>query len=172
MFGLKPFAVVSLLFGAVFAAPAPAPVATASLTDSNGKRVILKRGEGIHLVNCEGLHYGTGTASGQISAVVYCANDSDCNNLAVGHLEKDVCVKKFSNDPGVFNIWEGSTQSCTFSTGVTFTWYIPSNAQTLPDYSYVGTASNGYRTFAGYKDDKHLGVNYMSRQCQNIYYCL
>lgn len=72
MFALRPLAVVSLLFGAVFAAPAPAPAA--SLTDANGKPVILKRGEGIHLVNCEGSHYGTGTASGQISAVVVCCS--------------------------------------------------------------------------------------------------
>jgi hypothetical protein len=38
-----------------------------------------------------------------------------------------------------FHQWEGSSQSCTFAdTGVTFSWNIPANAQSLPNYSSVG----------------------------------
>ncbi|KAK3351417.1 hypothetical protein B0H65DRAFT_546460 [Neurospora tetraspora] len=164
MFAPKLLAVVSLLSGAVFAAPAPAPAA--ELTDADGASVLLKRGEGIHLMNCE----PTNGATNYISAVVYCANDGNCNNLSYSHSSSNVCVKSTSGSSGAYHVWEGSTQSCTFSSGVTFSWAIGKEAQTWPDYTYVGTGVNGYSTFSGYKDDKHYGVTYNSHKCRSIYY--
>ena len=43
-----------------------------------------------------------------------------------------------SGTAGSFHIWEGGPQSCTFPSGVTFGWNIPSNAQSQPNYSSVG----------------------------------
>lgn len=67
----------------------------------------------------------------------YCANDGDCNNLSVVHPNTNVCTKSRSGTRS-YHTWEGSTQSCTFGSGITFTWNIPSNAQSLPNYNYVG----------------------------------
>ncbi|KAK3403103.1 hypothetical protein B0T20DRAFT_474901 [Sordaria brevicollis] len=141
---------------------APTPVPAAKLTDRDGAPVLLKRGEGIHLMNCD----PSATSIGYMSAVIYCANDSDCSNPSYGHSSNNVCVMSTSN----FHTWEGSTQSCTFSTGVTFSWNIGRQAQSSPDYSYVGSGANNYRTFAGYKDDKHLGGTYNGHYCRSIYY--
>jgi hypothetical protein len=40
-----------------------------------------------------------------------------------------------------YHIWEGGSQSCTFPSGVKFTWNIPSGAQSLPNYNSVGYVS-------------------------------
>lgn len=65
MIAPKLLAVVPLLSGAVFAAPAPA----VGLTDANGAPVLFKRGEGIHLMNCE----YTGSVPSFASLVVVCS---------------------------------------------------------------------------------------------------
>ena len=44
-----------------------------------------------------------------------------------------------TNETG-YHIWEGSSQSCTFPTGVKFSWNINSNAQSLANYASVGYA--------------------------------
>ncbi|KAK1778231.1 hypothetical protein QBC45DRAFT_328947, partial [Copromyces sp. CBS 386.78] len=92
------------------------------------------------------------------------------SNLSYSHTSSNVCVKSISGLTEAYHIWKGNTQSCTFSSGVTFTWNIPSNAQSLQDYSYVGTGSNGYSTFSGYKDDKHYAIRYNAHTCHSIYY--
>ncbi len=43
-----------------------------------------------------------------------------------------------SSTSGVYHIWEGGPQQCTFPSGVTFGWNIPSNAQAQADYTSVG----------------------------------
>ncbi|KAL2265788.1 hypothetical protein VTJ83DRAFT_6888 [Remersonia thermophila] len=68
------------------------------------------------------------------------------------------------------NIWEGSEQSCTFSSGVTFSWNIDRNAQRQNDYTYVGSGWNNFRSFAGYKDNKQQGATYLNHDCKKIYY--
>lgn len=70
--------------------------------------------------------------------VQYCANDSDCSSLSYSPPSDNVCVKGTSSTSESYHIWEGSSQSCTFPTGVTFTWNIPSSAQSQPNYSSVG----------------------------------
>jgi len=39
---------------------------------------------------------------------------------------------------GNLHTWEGGAQSCTFPTGVTFSWNIPSNAQSFALGASVG----------------------------------
>ncbi|KAH6621524.1 hypothetical protein B0J18DRAFT_229071 [Chaetomium sp. MPI-SDFR-AT-0129] len=127
------------------------------------------RGEGIHLFNCRPFG-GAGVPQTWLSIVVYCANDSDCSNLTYNPPSDNVCVKGTSSSSEVYHIWEGSSQSCTFPTGVTFSWNIPSNAQSQPNYSSVGSGSNGYRSFAGHKDDHTAGPSYNYHSCEKVYY--
>ncbi len=69
----------------------------------------------------------------------YCANDADCSNYQYTIPASDACVVSTSSTPEAFNNWEGGPQSCTFpSTGVTFSWDIPSSARSQPNYSWVG----------------------------------
>lgn len=49
--------------------------------------------------------------------------------------------------------WEGGAVSGTFSSGVTFTSHINSNAQSANTGDYVGYGSNGYSNFNCYKDN-------------------
>ncbi|KUJ09212.1 uncharacterized protein LY89DRAFT_788118 [Mollisia scopiformis] len=115
---------------------------------------LAKRSEGVHLVNC----------GSEYSVVVYCPNDSDCNHSPPSG---DGCFIS-----GI-DTWEGFEQSCTFSTGTTFTWNIEAYAQSEPDYTEVGTGTNTYHNFDIYKDDQHVmyydGNGYA---CKSIYYCL
>ncbi|KAH6622684.1 hypothetical protein F5144DRAFT_517088 [Chaetomium tenue] len=130
---------------------------------------LAKRGEGIHLFNCRPFG-GAGVPQTWISIVVYCANDSDCSSLGYSPPSNNVCVKGTSTSSETYHVWEGGSQSCTFPTGVTFTWNIPSGAQSQPNYSSVGSGSNGYRSFAGYKDDHVNGASYNYHSCEKIYY--
>ncbi|KAL8393866.1 hypothetical protein RB595_003571 [Gaeumannomyces hyphopodioides] len=147
------------LFAGAMAAPAPAPVAEVAAAPAEGANVLAKRAEGIHLVNCE-------TTAGRIiySAVVYCPNDSDCNrNPGAGNS----CV------PGGIITWERSNGSCRFSTGVTFTWGIASNAQSFPNFQQVGDGGNGGTHFKIFKDDKHrMYTDGNGYSCKSIYYGL
>ncbi|KAF2111871.1 hypothetical protein BDV96DRAFT_602901 [Lophiotrema nucula] len=87
---------------------------------------LAKRAEGIHLVNC----FATGSAALLVSAVAYCPNDGSCNPGA-----SDFCEMS-SNDNDYYH-WEGAKDHCTFSSGVTFSWNLPSNAQNQATYSVV-----------------------------------
>ncbi|KAK4235384.1 hypothetical protein C8A03DRAFT_17875 [Achaetomium macrosporum] len=145
MFGLKLFAAAAILAQGVF-------------------------GEGIHLLNCRPFG-GAGVSQTWLSIVAYCANDADCNSLQYSIPDKDACIVSSSGTAESYHIWEGSSQSCTFSsTGVTFHWNIPSNAQSRPNYSSVGTGSNGFKTFAGFKDDHSTSASYSYHSCEKIYY--
>ncbi|KAL2143660.1 hypothetical protein VTI28DRAFT_10167 [Corynascus sepedonium] len=127
------------------------------------------RGEGVHLFNCRPWG-GAGVTQTWISIVVYCANDSDCSQLSYSPPRDNVCVKGVSTTEEAYHIWEGSEQSCTFPTGVTFTWNIPSDAQSRPDYTYIGSGSNGHRDFAGFKDNHGSAMSYDYHSCEKIYY--
>ncbi|KAG7285204.1 hypothetical protein NEMBOFW57_009825 [Staphylotrichum longicolle] len=127
-------------------------------------------GEGVHLFNC-GPFGAAGAPKTWYSIVAYCANDADCSSLGYNIPSNDACVKSVSGTSGQYHIWEGGPQSCTFPSGVTFSWNIPANAQSQADYTSVGSGSNGYRSFAGYKDNKVSGASYGgSHSCKKIYY--
>ncbi|TPX18959.1 uncharacterized protein E0L32_011352 [Thyridium curvatum] len=139
------------LVASVIASPAPAPAPSPDVDT----KLLAKRAEGIHLLNC--VTYST---------VVYCANDSNCNfNPGAGN----AC----SPGSGVFH-WEGGSHSCTFGgTGVTFTWAIDSNAQSYPNFQKAGTGSNGFHNFNCFKDDQHvMYTDGNGHACRSIYYCL
>ncbi|KAL8341043.1 hypothetical protein RB601_006914 [Gaeumannomyces tritici] len=155
-------ALASLFAGAAMAAPAPAPSPlseVAAAEPAEGASVLAKRAEGIHLVNCE-------NSAGRTiySAVVYCPNDSDCNrNPGAGNS----CV------PGGVITWERANGSCRFSTGVTFTWGIASNAQSFADFQQVGDGGNGGTNFRIFKDNKHrMYTDGNGNSCKSIYYGL
>ena len=133
----KTYAVASLLAG-VIGSP---------ITDTTASFKLAKRSEGIHLVNCEeGSNYiysavvvSTHVVLAWTESVLigltinaqYCANDSDCDfNPASGN----ECIP---NGGGV-TVWEGFPESCEFSTGITFSWDIESNAKSQPYFSQVG----------------------------------
>ncbi|KAK3306071.1 uncharacterized protein B0T15DRAFT_217630 [Chaetomium strumarium] len=127
-------------------------------------------GEGIHLLNCRPFG-GAGVSQTWLSIVAYCANDADCNSLQYSIPDQDACIVSSSGTSESYHHWEGSSQSCTFSsTGVTFRWNIPGNAQSQPNYSSVGTGSNGFKTFAGFKDDHSPSASYSYHSCEKIYY--
>ena len=97
-----------------------------------------------------------------MSHLQYCAQDSNCNFYPANN---NLC------NFGVIITWEQSWQ-CTFPTGVTFSWGIRSDAQSLPDFSEVGTGFNGqgWRIF---KDNKHrMFYDGSGRSCNSIYYSL
>ncbi|KAG7294482.1 hypothetical protein NEMBOFW57_004556 [Staphylotrichum longicolle] len=156
MVALKTLAAAALVAQGVLASPAQDPQ-------------LAKRGEGIHLLNCRP-YGGAGVAQTWLSLVVYCANDSDCSNLSYSPSSNNVCVKGTSTTSEAYHVWEGGSQSCTFPSGVKFTWNIPSNAQSQANYSPVGSGSNGYRSFAGYKDDHGATFGYNYHSCEKIYY--
>ncbi|KAK3898428.1 hypothetical protein C8A05DRAFT_47261 [Staphylotrichum tortipilum] len=153
MVSFKPLAAAALLAQVSFASPA-----------------LSTRAEGVHLFNCR--PSSNNVAQTWQSLVVYCANDSDCGNPGYNPSSDNVCVKSSSGTAWNYHIWEGGSQSCTFPTGVKFSWNISSNAQAQPNYSTVGKGSNGYRSFTGYKDDHGAAVSYNSHSCEKIYYYL
>ncbi|KAI1640729.1 hypothetical protein F4809DRAFT_350434 [Biscogniauxia mediterranea] len=116
--------------------------------------------EGVHLVNCDG-------PAGQGSVVVYCADDSNCNNVPTGPNECEF------RSESTYHLWEGSSQSCEFGqTGVSFSWNIESNAQSQATYSQVGTGSNGFHNFNIFKDDQHTMWSQNGQNCKSVYYAL
>jgi len=130
------------------------PVAIANAGAEPHPSPLAKRAtEAIHLINC-----------GANSFLDYCDNDSNCNFSPASS-------NRCTPHAGI-NVWEGSAQSCTFSTGVTFSWNIEKNAQDQPNFSKVGTGSNGFRNFNIFKDDKHPMFTENGFGCDSIYYCL
>ncbi|KAK3941375.1 hypothetical protein QBC46DRAFT_311464 [Diplogelasinospora grovesii] len=144
-------ALASLLASFAAASPAPSPA-----PDADVPRIV-KRGEGVHLVNC-GSSY---------SAVVYCENDGNCNFFPGAGNQ---CIP---GNGGLF-AWEGGSKSCKFpGTGTTFTWNIVGNAQSQANFANVGSGNNGFHGFQIFKDDKHvMYTDGNGNQCRSIYYCL
>ncbi|KAK4150606.1 hypothetical protein C8A00DRAFT_17900 [Chaetomidium leptoderma] len=72
--------------------------------------------------------------------------------------------------------WEQDGRQCSFSTGVTFTTHIDSDAQSRPLYSWSGWGTNGYKNFNCYRDNGHKlfatsGPEW-ANTCSSVYYCL
>ncbi|KAK3290344.1 uncharacterized protein B0H64DRAFT_427872 [Chaetomium fimeti] len=154
MIAPKVLAFASLLASAI-AGPiaAPSPASEAEFND------IVKRAEGIHLVNCKN------GATNIYSVVVYCANDGNCN---FPPSSGNACHPT----SGVM-AWEGGGQSCGFSTGVYFSWNIQSDAQSKPNYTKVGSGGNGFRDYDIYKDDQHeMYSDSNGYSCKSIYYAI
>ncbi|KAI0096060.1 hypothetical protein GGR51DRAFT_544369 [Nemania sp. FL0031] len=131
------------------------PVATGS---SDETVQLSKRADSLHLLNCV-----------TYSAVVFCTDDSNCNfNPGPGN----ECIPNDHLNGNGLETWE-TNGSCTFSTGVTFTWSIQSNAQSQPNFSVVGSGSNGAQGFTIRKDDQHvMYTDGNGHQCRSIYYAL
>ncbi|RWA09759.1 hypothetical protein EKO27_g5351 [Xylaria grammica] len=125
---------------------------------ANEEHQIAKRANGVHLVNCV-----------TYSAVVYCENDSNCNfNPGAGNQ----CIPRDHLNGNGLEIWE-SAGSCTFDTGTTFSWNIQSNAQSQPNFSVVGSGTNGFQGFTVRKDDQHvMYTDGNGHACRSIYYAL
>ncbi|KAK4224307.1 hypothetical protein QBC38DRAFT_485810 [Podospora fimiseda] len=120
------------------------------LIDARGE--VVKRVEGVHLLNCGSAY----------SVVLYCPNDSSCS-----HTPNNACTY------GNIITWEGGYKSCTFPTGVTFWWNIVSNAQSYANFAVVGNGGNGYTNFVIRKDDKHtFYTDGYGTACKTIYYSL
>lgn len=125
--------------------------------------VVLTRGvlgEGVHLLNCSPfgaagnarvwyslvavyqtqIHSCTYRPTTNVYSLTskYCENDADCSSLGYVIPSNDRCIVSTSTTPESFHTWEGGPQNCTFPTGITFGWSIPSNAQSQPDFSSVG----------------------------------
>ncbi|KAI3320118.1 hypothetical protein HD806DRAFT_547614 [Xylariaceae sp. AK1471] len=151
-----------MFFSKLLASAALLAVALASPLDasavSNDDKLLAKRSNGVHLVNCV-----------TYSAVVFCDNDSNCNfNPGPGNS----CVAKDHLNSDGLNRWENSG-ACGFSTGVTFSWTIQSNGATQPNFSVVGTGSNGFQGFTIRKDDQHIMyTDGNGHACRSIYYAL
>ncbi|KAK0717974.1 hypothetical protein B0T26DRAFT_606702, partial [Lasiosphaeria miniovina] len=121
--------------------------------------------EGVHLLNC--------AFEGEprlMSLVVDCTNDFDCSDLAYEPDENSVCVKHTTTWYEDWYQWEGGNKSCTFPSGITFSWEIPLDAQSNPDYTGIGRGWNGRRTFGGYKDNHRRTFYWRSHTCVKIYY--
>jgi len=144
MVSFKPLAAAALLVQAVLASP-----------------TLSTRAEGVHLFNCRPSSNGvaqtwqslvvvrtylpsTKTYTSVLTPPQYCANDSDCSNSGYNPSSDNVCVKSSSGTSGSYHIWEGGSQSCTFPTGVKFSWNITSNAQSQPNYSTVGYVDTAF----------------------------
>lgn len=65
--------------------------------------------------------------------VVYCSDDSNCN-----HEPAPENVAYFDNIYPPSTPWEGGPRTVPFTTGVTFSWNIRSDALGLPNYTPVG----------------------------------
>ncbi|KAK4150837.1 hypothetical protein C8A00DRAFT_17686 [Chaetomidium leptoderma] len=127
-------------------------------------------GEGVHFLNC-GSFAGAAWPHTYISIVAYCANDVDCSDVLYTIPLDDACIMSSSTSPDFHQWATGTDQSCTFpSSGVTFSWNIPTEIGSLPVYSSAGTGSNGFKTFAGFKDDGLSGAKYDLHSCSKRYY--
>jgi hypothetical protein len=90
-----------------------------------------KRGEGIHLVNC----FATGSTADVVSAVTvrtaHSSSQPKDTETRVGLL---TTIQYYPNDG---SCEPGPNDSCTFNTGVTFSWDLPDDAQSKAKFSVV-----------------------------------
>ncbi|KAH8678311.1 hypothetical protein BX600DRAFT_493600, partial [Xylariales sp. PMI_506] len=163
MFTSKIVAAAAILATSALAVPAANPNLSGPIpvrrVDGDSDNAIAKRGNGIHLVNCV-----------TYSGVVYCANDSNCNFFPSN---SNWCLPSGPKNTAGLQIWEGQTESCTFSSNVQYTWNIESNAQSQALYSVVGGGNNGFQQFTIHKDDQHtMFVDGNGHACKSVYYCI
>ncbi|KAM7214719.1 hypothetical protein V8F06_009884 [Rhypophila decipiens] len=162
MFTKLALAAVAMMAG-VMATPTPAEVAEGGPAPSvlaalTANETLVARGDGldtrqagagIHLVNAPYL-------------TSYCRNDDNCNSFPSG---SNTCSTNSVRK------WEGSS-SCTFSTGVIYSWTIFWDSHSKPNYSKVGTGYNG-NNWVIRKDDQHvMFYDGNGNACRSIYYSL
>ncbi|KAI0438986.1 hypothetical protein F4803DRAFT_532867 [Xylaria telfairii] len=147
-----------LTTSAIFLATAFASPLSAIAASSDGKHPLAKRGNGLHMVNCK-----------TYSVVVYCADDSNCNFYPG---PGNQCIPKDHLNTKGLEVWE-TNGSCRFDTGVIFSWNIQSNAQLIPNYGVVGSATNSFQGFTVRKDDQHvMYTDGHNNPCISIYYAV
>ncbi|OTA85454.1 hypothetical protein M434DRAFT_377121 [Hypoxylon sp. CO27-5] len=106
--------------------------------------------ESVHLVDCV-----------TYQAADYYADDSK-DNVFPGNNNECVTV----------GFHEGSSTSCRFGTGVTFSWALSSGARSSPNGLKVGTGNNGFHNFNCFRDDNHvLYTDGNGHTCSSIYVC-
>ncbi|KAI1135657.1 hypothetical protein F5Y05DRAFT_415996 [Hypoxylon sp. FL0543] len=65
---------------------------------------------------------------------------------------------------------EGQTSSCTFGSGVTFTYTLDGGALDAPNAQLIGTGTNGFHSWNCFRDDNHvLYTDGNGHQCKTIY---
>ncbi|KAK3382133.1 hypothetical protein B0T24DRAFT_540921 [Lasiosphaeria ovina] len=133
---------------------------------------------GYFLMNCYPFDRADISPKEWWSAVFYCANELDCSDPTFRFQTSNVCrLPETSRDAGRYHIWENmkgdtkSMQSCLFSSGQTFSWQIPSDAQSKADLTVVGNGNTlkQAQTWSGIKDNKITGVVWNSHLCSKIY---
>ncbi|KAI1098853.1 hypothetical protein F4804DRAFT_337808 [Jackrogersella minutella] len=108
--------------------------------------------ESIHMVNCQ-----------TYVAVDYYADDSNDGSFPGNNNE---CI------PSGGSFHEGSSTSCTFGSGVSFSWFLSSGANSASDGTDVGTGSNGFHNFNCFRDDNHvLYTDGNGHACSSTYVC-
>ncbi|KAK0712923.1 hypothetical protein B0T26DRAFT_651067 [Lasiosphaeria miniovina] len=163
MVSAKLFALASFLAAALaspVASPNPNPLPSPGAKAVEVRGELGKRVQGVHLVNCGDPDV--------YSMVVFCPNDGSaaCNSFPGPGNE---CVTPPS---GGVQFWE-SSGSCRFDTGVTFSWNIESSAQSKPNFSVVGSGSNGFTSFTIRKDNLHtMFFDGNGNACRSVYYAL
>ncbi|KAI7773069.1 hypothetical protein LA080_012005 [Diaporthe eres] len=79
----------------------------------------------------------------------------------------------FLSTKGLFT-WEGrSNQGCAFTSGITYYYSLPANAQSYANFAKVGTGFNAFHNYNVFKDNQH--VMYTAGNgavCKSIYYSL
>ncbi|KKY32098.1 hypothetical protein UCDDA912_g07959 [Diaporthe ampelina] len=139
--------------------PAPDTIPT-PVNATEASNLATRATEAIHLVNCEGNGYA-------YSIEIYCGDDSNCN------YQPSSDNQCFLTSGGLVT-WEGrSNQGCGFTSGTTFYYTLPANAQSYANYAKVGSGYNAYHNYNIFKDDKHaMYTAGNGAVCRSIYYCL
>ncbi|KAI6082138.1 hypothetical protein F4821DRAFT_219658 [Hypoxylon rubiginosum] len=106
--------------------------------------------ESIHMAHCNTYY-----------ALDYYADDTK-DNVFPG--DSNECVSS--------SFHEGTSASCKFGSGVTFSWFLASNALSASQGSQVGTGNNGYHNFNCFRDDGHtLYTDGNGNKCSSTYVC-
>ncbi|KAH8656593.1 CAP domain-containing protein [Tricladium varicosporioides] len=92
----------------------------------------------------DGLMFLNGYKDGQLHTIVGWYSKLEANITSLPNAQSQTKIDR----------WEGSEQHVTFPDGNVLTWSIPSDAQSKPDQTKVGTAHNKQRNFDIYKDNK------------------
>ncbi|KAL2015121.1 hypothetical protein VTK56DRAFT_6295 [Thermocarpiscus australiensis] len=128
-------------------------------------RVAFAAADEIHLVNCQ--NTSPNLPRDEYTVMAYYASSGDLNSPPSSN---NLC---FPVSFGTVQWEKSGGVSCTFPTGVTFHETLNGNAASAPDFSAVGSGSNGFNSYTCYKDNGHeLYVDNDAKVCFSTYYCL
>lgn len=139
------------LAGSVLALPTDSSVGVEAIEkrSPNVPSIEKRAGEVIFLVNCQ-----------TYDSIFYFADSSQANHFPSSGGECD------------HKIVIGSPTSCTFDTGVTFSYTLSSNAGNLPAGSFAGTGSNGFHSYTCHRGDNHvIATDGNGHQCRDVFAC-